>query len=338
MDNFLIEYRDPLFGILIFLILIFIVSFFSYWWAYYKKKEQENEITRFLKKFEENGDKEILNIHSQKDTQKAFLLLALAYEKSGDFEKAIALYLNLSKECGQLYKKIEYLKKIGILYFKIGFLQKSKDIFLEVLKFFPRDKESLKYLMFIFEKLQDFRYLNDVLVSLEELNIDKKEIDYTLAFSLVKKRSKDYEKLVSLYKENFDLTRIVFEYLFNVSPFLAWEKLDKRHYELIGDIFWNLEKEQIDLEKVKKSNFLKELYSAKGYFNLSNKSDIFEFNILINLKDKNVALDFEYLCKNCKHIFPIPFTRCPNCYTPQSPIVEYILTKKREIDEENLYI
>ena len=338
MDNFLLEYRDPLFGILIFLILVFIVSFFSYWWAYYKKKEQESEIARFFSKFEENADEEILNIQNEKDTKKAFLLLATAYEKSGDFEKAIAIYLNLSKTCKKIEDKQLLLKKLGFIYFKIGFLAKSKEIFLEVLKFFPRDKEALKYLMVIYEKLQQYQRALEVLESLEESGAEEIESYYLKALTLVKGFTTNYDELIDIYKKEPSLVRLIFEYLFKNSPKTAWENLRKEDFVKIGDILWSLPKDKIDFDRVKKDRFLSDLYSAKKYIDISKESKIFEFDVLINLKKDIATLDFEYFCVKCKNIFPIPFYRCPNCLTPKGAYAEFILTKKRDVNEENISI
>ena len=337
MDNFLIEYRDPLFGILVFFVLVFIVSFFSYWWAYYKRKEQENEIARFFSKFEECADEEILSI-KKRDTKKSFLLLANAFEKSGDFEKAIAIYLNLSKMIDEPVEKYELLKRLGFVYFKIGFLEKSKDIFIEVLKFFPRDKESLKYLMVIYEKLQQFDKALEVLESLEELGIEKNEINYIRALKLVKSFTSDIDALLKIYNETDEHSRLIFEYLFNHYPISVWEHLKPKDYRYLSDILWRLPKEKIDFKVVEKDPFLSQLYSAKGFLKNKKESDIFELNILLNLKKDIADLDFEYLCRECKNIFPLPFTRCPKCLSPKSPLVEFVLTKKREINEENISV
>ncbi|WP_281951915.1 tetratricopeptide repeat protein [Nitrosophilus kaiyonis] len=337
MDNFLIEYRDPLFGILIFFILVFIVSFFSYWWAYYKRKEQESEISKFFSKFEENADEEILNIQKT-DTKKAFLLLANAFEKSGDFEKAIAIYLNLSKLSKDSFEKEEILKRLGFIYFKIGFLEKSKEIFIKTLKFFPRDKESLKYLMVIYEKLQQYDKAIEILESLEELGIEKYESEYIKALYLVKNSTSDTDKLINIYNECNELVRVVFKYLFDYYPQIAWKNIKSKDLIYISDILWHLPFEKIDFKYVKKDQFLSELYSAKGYIDTKKSSKIFELNVLLNLKNDIADLDFEYLCNECKSIFPISFTRCPNCLSPKSPTVEFILTKKRAINEENISI
>jgi len=51
MSSFYIEFRDPLFSIIILLAIIFVVSFFSYWWGRYKIKEDHKYLDNFLKQF-----------------------------------------------------------------------------------------------------------------------------------------------------------------------------------------------------------------------------------------------------------------------------------------------
>lgn len=336
MENFLLEYRDPLFGILVFLILVFIVSFFSYWWAWYKRKEQDDEIARFFAKFEESADEEILNIEKEKDTKKAFLLLASAFERSGDFEKAIAIYLNLSKSEEKPKERQELLKKLGFVYFKAGFLEKSKEIFLESLKFYPRDKETLRFLMVIYERLQQYDKAKEVLESLEELGEGKEEKNYFKALEIVKNMKNDDETLFEIYKNSSLHVRLIFEYLFKKDPQKAWERLNSKDYKKLSDLFWNLPKEDVDMNVVKKSDFLSQLYSAKGYAKLKNESEVFEFDVLLNLNRDIADLDFEYICEECKQVFPFPFSRCPSCLMARSPKVELMLTKKRGNSEESI--
>ncbi|WP_187647523.1 tetratricopeptide repeat protein [Nitrosophilus labii] len=336
MENFLLEYRDPLFGILVFLILVFIVSFFSYWWAWYKRKEQDDEIARFFAKFEESADEEILNIEKEKDTKKAFLLLASAFERSGDFEKAIAIYVNLSKSEEKPKERQELLKKLGFIYFKAGFLEKSREIFLESLKFYPRDKEALRFLMVIYERLQQYDKAKEVLESLEELGEGKEEKNYFKALDIVKNMKNDDKTLLEIYKNSSLHVRLIFEYLFKKDPKKAWEKLKSKDYKKLSDLFWNLPKENVDMNVVKKSDFLSQLYSAKGYARLKNESEVFEFDVLLNLNKDIADLDFEYICEECKQVFPFSFSRCPSCLIARSPKVELMLTKKRGNNEESI--
>ena len=66
-----------------------------------------------------------------------------------DYNKAISVYLTLLEHVNDRVKKEELLELLGTTYFKGGFLQRSKDIFLRILKFSPRNKNALKYLLLV---------------------------------------------------------------------------------------------------------------------------------------------------------------------------------------------
>ena len=81
----------------------------------------------------------------------------------------INVYLTLLEHVKDRVKKEELLELLGTTYFKGGFLQRSKDVFLRILKFSPRNDQALTYLLLIYEKLKDFKNAKEVTVSLEEL-------------------------------------------------------------------------------------------------------------------------------------------------------------------------
>ncbi len=55
---------------------------------------------------------------------------------------------------------------------KVAFLQRSNDIFLRILKFSPRNKNALKSLLLVNEKLKNFKKAKEITQALEELNVD----------------------------------------------------------------------------------------------------------------------------------------------------------------------
>jgi hypothetical protein len=99
---------------------------------------------------------------------------------------------------------------------------------------------------------------------------------------------------------------------------------------------WNLEKDAIDFDIISQNVYLRELFSAKGFVNMEQSSSVFEFDLLINLRKsgyKGAALTFEYICKNCKQIYPFAFHRCPNCHSIDSALSEPMISK--EYSEKN---
>ncbi len=58
MDIFFVEYRDPLFGIIILFGAIFVIAFANYSWGIFKAKGEEHSIEKFIKKFEVASDQD----------------------------------------------------------------------------------------------------------------------------------------------------------------------------------------------------------------------------------------------------------------------------------------
>jgi hypothetical protein len=146
------------------------------------------------------------------------------------------------------------------------------------------------------------------------------------------------EELLKIHKQNTNLTYMVFEYLFRNDAKLAWQHLDASKSELLTDIFWNLQEKDLDFDIISKNGYLRELYSARGDIADAIKSSIFEFDVLINLNKKaSATLSFEYICDNCKHVFPFAFNRCANCHSIDTAKIDITLIKyfNRDFCEEN---
>ena len=122
MDNFFIAYRDPLFGIIILCAIIFVISFANYWWGVFKNKEEKQSIEKFVKKFEivtdESEYKKLLE--DATIPLESLALLAHAYGKSGDYEKAINIYLVALKRVKGRDEKQYLLSALGKIYFNIS--------------------------------------------------------------------------------------------------------------------------------------------------------------------------------------------------------------------------
>jgi tetratricopeptide (TPR) repeat protein len=316
LNEFLSGYRDPLFGLLIFFAIVFIISFFSYWWSVYKSDKKENSIESFLKKFEANKDKNLTA--TLKDSKDAALFLADIYAKKGEYEKALAILLEINR--GK--RSLDVLKRVAKIYLKAGFLKKSRLIYEEILAITPRDIEALESLIIIYEKLNDFKEALEIANSLEELKDVTKLKEYLLTKEAIEKR--DIKRLLTLPK-----SRLTIEALFALEPQKGWEAYDDGIFLDIVDILWNLPKNQIKTD----TKLLRELYSAKGYIQEANESEIFELDLLLHYK--KALLEFEYVCKDCKKIFPFYFSRCPSCQSIEGMGVNMLITKRREVEEDS---
>jgi pentatricopeptide repeat protein len=334
MNTFFIEFRDPLFSIIIFFVIIFMITFFSYWWSRYKRREDSKYLDNFLKQFRTLPSKDELKvlISSGELSEKSWLLLAHSYSKNGDYEKCIEIY-NEILSMGSSENKRETMFLLGKTYFKAGFLERSRQVFLSILKTNPRTPQALKYLLLVYEYMKEYQSALDVLEPLDELGVDI-ELDSIHLKMMALLNSTDLTqdekslKLLKMYKETHQLAYIVFEYLFRVNPKLAWENFDSSKSELLSDILWGVEAKNLNLDIISKNGYLRELYSARGDINLAQSSSIFEFDVLIKLKGKaNASLSFEYMCNSCKQVFPFVFNRCSSCHSVDTSRVEWSLSK-----------
>ncbi|PHR54697.1 MAG: hypothetical protein COA44_12475 [Arcobacter sp.] len=339
MEGLFIEYKDPLFGIIIFFALLFTISFFSYWWGRFKTKEDEKSLDRFIKNFHSlPTERELDDILSSSTLSlKSLYLLATSYIQKGDFEKSIEIYTAiLDKELSTDDRK-ETMFLLGQSYLKAGFLERSKELFLEILSRHPRTPSALQFLLIIYEKLRDFEKAKEVLEPLDELDMQvAKDSMYlnivSMQYDINLASDEKVQKIITWYQNNHQLGYMIFEYLFKQAPALAWKNLDQSLCERISDILWNLESHQLDLDIISSNAYLRELYSAKGLVNTASSSSIFELDVLINLQSKGYQeadLQFEYLCNECKQVFPFSFHRCPNCLGIDTVQNEMLLTKSR---------
>ena len=344
MNTFFIEFRDPLFGVIVFFVLIFMIAFFSYWLNKFKKKEDYRHLDKFVKQFNTLPTQDELKvlITSGDLSEKSWLLLAQSYSKNGHYDKSVEIYTELLK-VGDKKNYRDTLFLLGKTYFKAGFLERAKQVFLEILKNNPRTPQALNYLVLVYEQLRDYNSALEVLEPLEVLHkntaTQKTYLESLLILNDAKLSTGEKEiKLLNIYKKTAELTYLIFEYLFRMNPELAWKNFDTSKSELLVDVLWNLDKKNVDFKIVEKNGYLKELYSAKGYLEERVKSSVFEFDVLINLnKNVNATLNFEYICDNCKQVFPFAFNRCSNCHSIDSSRAELSLIKdyNKDFSEEN---
>ncbi len=347
MTGLFIEFRDPLFGVIVFFVLIFIVAMFSYWWGRYKLKIEDKTLNRFASQFHKlPSEKELKSLISEAGlSEKSWLLLAHTYEKEGDFEKAIEIYQVLIELQKDSSSRQDTMLLLGKSYFKAGFLERSRDIFLQILKVAPRTPQALEQLLLVYEYLQEHENALEVLEPLEELGVDAgKDKLYLKAISLMRNTTISQEKknatLIAQYKEHKELSYLIYEYLFRHDIKMAWKSIDESQYERIADILWHLKSDDIDLDIISSNSFLCELFSAKGFVDLANNSAVFELDILIKLRkaDEEIAtLQFEYLCNECKQVFPFAFHRCPSCHNIDTIVSELLLTKNTKDNIEENY-
>ncbi|MDR2635450.1 MAG: tetratricopeptide repeat protein [Campylobacteraceae bacterium] len=331
MDTLFLEYRDPIFGVIIFFAIVFIIAFLNYWWGIFKSKEERHSISQFIKRFEVMADadeyKKLLeefNISSE-----SLGLLAYSYSKSGEYEKAIGIYLIALKRVKNKEEKQYFLFQLGKVYFKAGFLRRAADVFLELLKLFPRHKEALKLLTVIYEQLKEYTKALEVMDSLEELDVEvESEKNFVKALQVLNDSQKTnqnrYETLLQLTKKEPLIGRILFEFAKKEGLDIDMDLVDAKS---ILDLLW-----QSDIRFLKNSSQMlaKAVLAAKEGSSVPQGAP-FELEVLSALKKQdytNATVGFEYACTCCKNVFPVHFYRCPSCYTLKTPHISLLLIKK----------
>jgi len=339
IEETMFDYRDPLVGIVTIFIFIFFASFFTYTLGIYKERKSRKEYRKLLKRFELGTLKEDDYIHLYSTYNLPFdsiILLASSFLHNGQYNKAISVYLALLEHVKEPIKKEELLELLGETYFKSGMLQRSKDIFMKILKFNPRNKIALHKLLLIFQSLNEFSKSTEVLDALEELDDDtQKERIYLNVLEIINDPLLSFEKksisLLENFKENNALERLVSGFLIRFNKELFWKNVELFNVMNLIDLLWYLDFDDISWNAVNKYKILEDIYTAKGYIDNSKKSEVFELNILIALKSSPVEteldLNFEFICDNCKKTYPIYESRCPHCDNILSFIVEPKLGK-----------
>ncbi len=336
MDNFFIEYRDPMFGIIILFSTIFIISFSNYWWGIFRAKEEEHSIERFIKKFEVSSDanayKELLN--SFKLSTESLVLLAHIYVKSGDFETAIGIYLIALEQIKSGAKKRYVLVELGKCYFKAGFLKRAAEVFLKSLQTRPRDEEALSYLNVCYEMLKAYEKALGVLDALEELGVDVKEQrSYVKAKKVLEDKElsvEEKEKELRVLSKDFALAKRMLVDFKHSHESLKVEDLGDTDPQDLIDFVWFLDADEFDLSTLSHPIY-KSIATLKGQCDAKDSSGVFEFEVLNILKQQGyekAELGFEFTCKECKNSFPMFFCRCPNCRSLSSMKIEPILISK----------
>ena len=319
--RFDLDYRDPLFSLIVFFLIILITIILTVAFGKLKDLLKQKEIEKLLKDFE-YVDIEELKVDKQ--SINALLMLAKAYEIKGDYEKALKIYLLIEKQTNSP----EILKNIAFLYFKAGFLEKAKKIIYKVLKVKPRDKEALKLLIWTDEKLGNYKEIVDVIEIFNELGIDlpKEKANALIKLYLtngcnLEEFCKDVESFEDIYKKYPFVRREYVSYLFKTNPEKAYDILDV--YEDL-DIYWN-RKDIPDNDK-----FCNVLAAKK--LKKCDKKAPFEIEALKYLPNNLAEIEFEYICTHCKNNFPLYSTRCPNCHELFSQNLIMRLSEKKDIE------
>jgi len=341
LDNILPAYDDPLFSILIIIVLILIVAFSSLIIGQYKEKTQKNSLKKFLGEFnQKNSMLEIEEMPFEKALIEPLRLLAEAFQNQGQYQKAINLNLYLIDNISNFFEKEKILEQLGQTYMKAGFLKRAKSIYLQILKKHPRNKEALYYLGIVYELLNEYDEALTTLQPLEILGEDVKQLKAHLKLTQLLGENKlsqqeKVQQLLRLLQDDSYPYRRIMKALFSLDLNSAWKEVDNKQIMTILDILWFLPSLNLNFDIISKNETLTAIYQAKGLVEQGEqpiKSHLFSIDTILSAKqagNNSVDLVFNYRCGNCKNHFPIGFTRCPKCYAIASIEIKESLVKKQ---------
>ncbi|RLA76161.1 MAG: hypothetical protein DRG30_03465 [Epsilonproteobacteria bacterium] len=338
MDSILPSYRDPLFSIMLIITLSLVISISTYVWSIYRQQKEKSTLQKFLEKFESAEcalDTTMMPFDSA--MFKPLALLAKAFENSGEYHKAINIYLYLIRHTNNPIDKSGLMERLGQTYLHAGFLERARAIFSEILHKQPRTPRILYELGTVYEMLRKYDKALEVIEPLRTQGEETEELENFLKFEIISsnKQISEEEKvntLLDLLKTEPALYRPILGLLFKLKKPEAWKYIDKKTLHPILDILWFLPDSQLDLDIISQDARLSAIYFAKGYLKQSpQKSGIFAIDMLVAARISGFEegdLLFSYLCRKCKQSFPVPFIRCPNCLALNTIEVEEDIAEK----------
>ena len=337
MEHILPAYNDPLFSILLIIVIALIIAMMTYAWGIYKEQKEEGNLLKFLDKFESSEcSLDTSNMKFEPNMLKPLALLAKAFDNAGEYHKAINIYIYLIKYIDNNQAKRELMEHLANTYFNAGFLERSKSIYLEILRTKPRNIKVLYKLGIVYESMHMYDKAKDTITPLYTLGEDTKSLELFFDFSQLR-FSKDIElqdkvnKIIDILNKEPSLYRQSILELLKLDTKKAWELIEPSRLDELIDILWFLPNSQLDLDIILSNEKLHTLYYVKGYIKEPMiNSGIFSLDILATAKKSGFEdgeLIFSYLCKKCKHNFPVSFTRCPNCMALNSIKVEEEIAK-----------
>ncbi len=337
METILPAYNDPLFSVLLIIVIALIISVVTYAWGMYKQQKEEGNLLKFLEKFDSSEcslDTDDMPFESH--MFKPLTLLAKAFENSGEYHKAINIYLYIIKHIPDEPTKMELLERLGNTYLHAGFLERARSIYTEILRKRPRNAKVLYELGIVYEMMHDYKKAQEIIEPLNTLGEDTRTLSKFLELSALTAdkmltAEEKVKQLQNILEEEPKLYRQIIDTILKLDTATAWQLIDPKRVKEVIDILWFLPNSQLDLDIITSNKTLSTLYYAKGYLlTPSHQSGIFAVDMLATAKENGFEegdLLFSYLCRKCKRSFPVSFKRCPNCMAINSVEVEEKIAK-----------
>lgn len=363
----MIDYKDPLFGIIALLSIIILVILIDMARNYYRKQKKHQALQDLTKSYEfvglQDGVAEFLKI--SKNPIPTLEFIAKSYIQSGNVQEAIKVYLSMLESVEKQEDKISILEQLGIAYFSAGFLHRAKNIFLEILKNYPKNIPMLSLLLKTYESLGEYKNALDSLECIDELyEIQKDNNQFDKTFNQYEKlqfeqdlvlnkaylntlliindssisiaqKIKQLEKIKSTTPK---LEKIILLFFFNTNRSLFWGHINHScNVDSMIDILWSVPKDEVAFDRILNEK-ARDVYRAKGYIADDKECEKFELENMRLLRrycSIPVTMTFEYQCNSCKHIAPFENHRCAQC----AELLNYtLICKIKKADEASFNI
>ncbi|WP_294953318.1 hypothetical protein [Sulfurovum sp.] len=348
MENILPAYNDPLFSILLIIVIALIISVVTYAWGLYRQQKEEGNLLKFLEKFDSaECSLDTDDMPFETHMFKPLTLLAKAFENSGEYHKAINIYLYIIKNIADEPAKMELMERLGNTYLHAGFLERARSIYTEILRKRPRNIKVLYELGVVYEMMHHYEKAREIIEPLNTLNEDTHTLSKFLELSALisdkmLRADEKAEALKTILEEEPKLYRQIVDTLLKLDTTAAWQVIDPQRIKEVIDILWFLPNSQLDLDIITSNETLSTLYYAKGYLQKQPvaKSGFFALDMLATARESGFEkgdLLFSYLCTKCKQSFPVSFRRCPNCMAINSVEVEEQIAKANPQTDYSLF-
>ncbi len=324
MNALFLDYRDPLFGIMAFLLL---VSFVAIFWMVAQKIKESGEarrIKRFLRKFPANSQSSDYArlLEAYPGGYELLLSVAKAHFDGGDYEKSLKVYLALLEWLStfEKAKRAQILENLGDIYVKSGFLERSVDAYEQSLSLVARNASALSKIANIYEKRGEYEKALEALEALEEMGFDEKQKKGFLGGVLLLKGARTFDDkmaiLASLCDSNVYFAREYLRELLYSDQRKAAEFLERNSGIHFLDILWNAKLDKDSFAKCE-NLLVKGVLWAKGDLASDVESGVFELDVVgaanRTKPELKADLSFEFICKKCGMLDIDYFFSCKCC-------------------------
>lgn len=292
-----------MFGLVVLVALVLVVAVGHYVWRIFAIKNQEKGLEGFIKKFEiADEHKDLLRASSLSLENLHFL--ASVFTKSGEFEKAIQIYLIALEKIKDKNEQEVIFYDLAEVYFRAGFLQRSVEVLLNALNLRPRNEKALKLLKIVYLRLKKYNEVLQTLDALFELGLDVSKERAFIEILQNAANLKSYTKSSNIDQNNDFVKRFLLE---------NGDFSFHSDFKLIIDVLYK-SKEAIFLDDDAYFELFSAMKLAPKRQNYTFKNPKLKMLEILNDNNFKARLKFSYVCMHCKNQMPLFFYHCPICY------------------------